>query len=166
MITRELSRTLATLLSELIDGAPEPGAYILNRGDAGLLRSLDRLSAADASESSGGGATIAAHVDHVRYGLSLMNRWSAGENPFQDADWGAAWRTGAVSDDSWRRLREDLAREAHQWLGAVGNPREANEVELNGVVASVAHLAYHLGALRQIDRTVGGPREGEAPAAG
>jgi hypothetical protein len=30
-------------------------------------------------------------------------------------------------------------------------------LELNGVIASVAHLAYHLGAIRQIDRTIRGP---------
>jgi hypothetical protein len=34
------------------------------------------------------GATIAAHAQHVRYGLSLMNRWAAhGGNPFADAMW-------------------------------------------------------------------------------
>jgi hypothetical protein len=31
-------------------------------------------------------------------------------------------------------------------------------MELNGVVASVAHLAYHLGAIRQIDRSIQGPK--------
>jgi hypothetical protein len=31
-------------------------------------------------------------------------------------------------------------------------------VELNGVIASIAHLAYHLGAMRQIDRNIQGPK--------
>jgi hypothetical protein len=31
-------------------------------------------------------------------------------------------------------------------------------MELNGVIASVAHLAYHLGAIRQIDRSIQGPK--------
>ena len=55
---------------------------VLNGGDTGLLRSLDHLSAAAASAPSAGGPSIAAHVEHLRYGLSLMNRWAAGENPF------------------------------------------------------------------------------------
>ena len=55
-----------------------------------LLRSLDKISAADASRSVNDGATIAAHAQHVRYGLSLMNRWAAGESPFADADWTAS----------------------------------------------------------------------------
>jgi hypothetical protein len=31
-------------------------------------------------------------------------------------------------------------------------------LELNGVIASIAHLAYHLGAMRQIDRSIQGPK--------
>jgi hypothetical protein len=39
-------------------------------------------------------------------------------------------------------------------------PREVNGVELSGMIGSIAHLAYHLGAIRQIDREIRGPREG------
>ena len=39
-----------------------------------------------ASQTSHGGASIAAHVAHLTYGLSLMNRWAGGEaNPFATA---------------------------------------------------------------------------------
>jgi hypothetical protein len=161
MNTEPISGALTTLLGELVDGPPGKFAYMLNQGDAGLLRSLDRLPADAASRSVPGGASIAAHVEHLRYGLSLMNRWTAGENPFQGADWGAAWRTGAVSEPEWARLRAALADEAHRWLGALRVPREVDEVELSGVIGSIAHLAYHLGAIRQIDRTARGPAEGE-----
>lgn len=69
----ELSQVLTKLLAELVDGArDQAAAFILNSGDAGLLRSLHKLSAADASCSVNDGATIAAHAQHVRYGLSLM----------------------------------------------------------------------------------------------
>ncbi len=159
MNTRELTATLATLLGELVDGAPAAEAYILNREDAGLLRSLDRLSAADASAAVQGGASIAAHVDHLRYGLSLMNRWNDGDNPFDTADWSASWRKTSVSDSEWQQLRTGLADEAHRWLEAVRTPREVSLVELNGIVGSIAHFAYHLGAIRQINRAARGPAE-------
>ncbi len=164
MDTSELAGTLRTLFSELVDGAPEGMAYMLNQGDAGLLRSLDRLSAEAASASSQGGATIAGHVEHLRYGLSLMNRWAGGEeNPFADADWSAAWHTTRVSEEEWARLRAALRDEAHRWLTVLGTPREAGRIELNGMVSSIAHLAYHLGAIRQIDRSTRGPTAEEAP---
>jgi hypothetical protein len=157
MNTRDLGSTLPTLFAELIDGAPQSEAYMLNRGDAGLLRSLDKLSATAASAPTPHGSTIAAHVDHLRYGLSLMNRWSAGENPFDDADWTASWRRTRVSAAQWKQLRDELASEAHRWLEALNNPREINQTDLNSVVGSVAHLAYHVGAIRQIDLSARGP---------
>lgn len=158
MNTQDIASSLSRLFSELVDGARADFNYMLNRGDAGLLGSLDRLSATDASRSSEGGATIAAHVEHLRYGLSLMNRWAGGEeDPWSGADWRAAWRTTAVTDEQWRSLRESLAAECRQWLDALGEPREVTKPELRGVIGSIAHLAYHLGAIRQIDRATRGP---------
>jgi hypothetical protein len=161
MNTRDLTEALATLFGELVDGPGMTAAYMLNRGDSGLLASLDKLTAADASAAVPGGASVAAHVDHVRYGLSLMNRWSAGENPFTDADWTTSWRRTSVSDGQWQELRAGLRDEAHRWLNALRTPRDVTQLELNGIVGSVAHLAYHLGAIRQINRTARGPAEQE-----
>jgi hypothetical protein len=162
MHTREPTGPLASLFSELVNGAGEGGAaFILNSGDAGLLRSLDRITAEDASRSIDGGATIAAHVTHVQYGLSLMNRWAReGGNPFADATWDAAWKVTAVDAHAWDEVRANLAREARAWLEILRTPREVEGVELTGLVASIAHLAYHLGAIRQIDKQTRGPREG------
>jgi hypothetical protein len=133
---------------------------MLNGGDAGLLRSLDRLSAAAASRPApAGGASIAAHVDHLCYGLGLMLRWSAGEpDPWTGADWAASWRRTSVTDDEWRALRDRLSGLARQWQIALATPREMSPLELNGVIASIPHLAYHLGAIRQIDRGIQGPK--------
>ena len=157
-----LADTLATLFAELVDGAGAPPSYMLNSGDAGLLRSLDRLSAAEASAVPPGGASVAAHADHVRFGLSLMNRWAAGEaDPFTDADWAASWRRTAVSDSEWGRLRAALGDEAHRWRATLGTPRAADAPALANMVGSLAHLAYHLGAVRQIARTARGPAEDE-----
>jgi hypothetical protein len=157
-----MNRALARLFSELVDGANRGGdAFILNSGDVGLLRSLDRLTAADASRSVNDGATIAAHAQHLRYGLSLMNQWArTGGNPFANARWDEAWRTTAVDDPTWNDIRNGLAHETHEWLAVLNSRREVEDVELTGMIASIAHLAYHLGAIRQIDKNVRGPKEG------
>ena len=42
--------------------------------------------------------------------------------------------------------------------------RDVRAVELTGLVASIVHLAYHLGAMWQIARETRGPREGTFPA--
>jgi hypothetical protein len=119
---------------------------------------LDKLSADAASESTHGGATIAAHVDHLRYGLSLLNRWTGGENPWDDADWTQSWRISNVSEAEWKKLRADLGSEVRRWLTALREPRDMDQIEINGAIASVVHLAYHLGAIRQIARGARGPK--------
>ena len=162
MRTTDISAVLAGLMAELVTGADRGGgAFILNSGDAGLLMSLEKLSAVDASRSVNDGATIAAHAQHLRYGISLMNRWAAeGGNPFADATWEAAWKLSRVDDAQWREIRDGLRREALRWIETLQAPREVNAVELSGMIGSVAHLAYHLGAIRQIAKSARGPKEG------
>ena len=165
MQTSDVAPALTRLFSELIEGTDVtgagPGGFVLNTGDVGLLRSLDKLSAADASRSANDGATIAAHAQHLRYGLSLMNRWAAeGGNPFADAIWDEAWKTTAVDDGEWTAIRNGLRQETHRWLQALGSPRTVNEIEFTGIMSSIAHLAYHFGAIRQINKDARGPREG------
>ena len=157
MKTNPLSR----LFAELTEGAAKGGeAFILNGGDAGLVKSLDGLSAADASNNANGGATVAAHAQHVRYGLSLMNRWAReGGDPFQDAKWDEAWKVSKVNDAEWTEIRAGLKSEVNRWRQILDSGK-ANDLEQTGLVSSVAHLAYHLGAIRQISKSARGPREG------
>lgn len=154
---------LAGIFAELTEGAATTGGFVLNAGDRGLLSSLDRLDAEDASTASDGGATIAAHAAHLAYGLSLMNRWATeGGNPFAGARWDEAWRITSVDEPEWARIRSSLRDEATRWKAQLARPREVIAIELNGMIGSVAHLAYHLGAIRQLARAARGPREGAA----
>src|SRR4051794_2574179 len=118
MHTGDASAALARVFAELIDGTTGESAFVLNRGDIGLLQALDTLSAANASGAVNGGATIAAHAEHLRYGLSLMNRWAVdGGDPFSDAAWDAAWRIAVVDETAWAAIRSGLRLEADRWLG-------------------------------------------------
>jgi len=161
--TRDITASLTTLFGELVNGASREGGYMLNPGDEGLLRSLDKVTADEASAKTPTGSSIAAHTDHVRYGLSLMNRWAGGDDKaFENADWGASWRKTTVTDGEWQQLRNNLRGEAIRWLEEMRTPRDVNETDLNGVLGSVGHAAYHLGAIRQINQNARGPRDGQA----
>lgn len=158
----KLLTVLPGLFAELVEGATsDKGAFVLNSGDPGILRSLDNLPATEASQSSNNGATIAAHAQHVRYGLSLMNRWAMeGGDPFTGANWGEAWKVSEVDDGQWQEIRDGLLHETQRWLEALREPRSTSSLALNGMVGSIAHLAYHLGAIRQIAKNARGPKEG------
>jgi hypothetical protein len=150
-------RALCQLLTELFDGPPGSEAYVLNPGDPGLLRQLDAIDARTAStRPMPGKTTIAAHVDHVHYGLTLLNRWAAGEeNPWAGADWNASWQRDTVDAEQWRMLRDQLRRETETWQSAAAKRTAWDDITAAGALASAAHTAYHLGAIRQILAAMG-----------
>jgi hypothetical protein len=152
-----MQRSVALLLGELLDGPTTAAAFILNPDDPGLMRSIDRLSADAASRPGPTGSSIAAHIDHLRYGFELLNRWAQGENPFADANYAASWRRQTVTDAEWSDLRQRLRVETIHWREAVQRHREIDHVGLMGVLSSAVHLAYHIGAIRQIDPGARGP---------
>ena len=157
----DLLQSLQVVFDELTYGSAPDNGWVLNPKDPGLLQSLDQLSSEQASAMPGnGGASIAAHVDHLRYGLELLNRWNRGEDPFATADFVASWKRTTVSNREWSERRAALAREIEAWRKALNNPRDIEDATTqNGIVGSVAHLAYHLGAIRQIDRAARGPAD-------
>ena len=145
-------RAVSKLLTEIFDGPPGTEAYILNPGDLGLLGQLEKISAATASQQAiPGKPSIAAHVDHVHFGMSLLTRWISGEeNPWATADWTGAWKRITVKDEQWRTLRDNLRKESDTWRKAVVNRTQWDDITAAGALSTIAHTAYHLGAIRQI----------------
>ncbi|HKB02041.1 MAG TPA: hypothetical protein VKD90_07465 [Gemmataceae bacterium] len=145
-------RALSNMLTELFDGPPGQEAYVLNPGDPGLCRQLDAIDAAAASQRPmPGKTTIAAHVDHLLFGLALLNRWAAGDaNAWAGADWNASWQRTTVTDDQWRTLRDGLRQEAEKWRKVVAGRTSWDDMAAAAALSTAAHTAYHFGAIRQI----------------
>ena len=143
---------LRSLLHELIEGPSEHAAWILDHGGDGLLAVLASLSSSEASRKpSPTRSSIAAHTGHVVYCLQLLNRWADGEpNPFATADWGAAWKVERVDEGEWSEMIQTLRTAAEKWMSALEQPRDWDEMALTGTLASAAHIAYHLGAIKQV----------------
>ena len=154
-----LREVLLGLFRELVDGPPADVAFIINPGDRGIIRSLAQLSAAEASIRPAGRSSVAAHVHHVTYGLELMNRWAAGDdNAFADATYSKSWERQQVTEDEWRELIRRFEPQARAWMAAIERRAAWDFVSLSGAISSLAHLAYHLGAIRQLLAAASGPR--------
>jgi hypothetical protein len=145
-------RALSKMLTELFEGPPGSEAYVLNPGDPGLLRQLDGIDASVASKRPmAGKTTIASHVDHLQFGLALLNRWAAGEaNPWAGADWNGSWQRSSVTEDEWRALRAGLRREADTWRQVVASRTSWDDLAASAALSTAAHTAYHFGAIRQL----------------
>ena len=154
----DITSALIDLWNEVLHGSSAESGYLLNPGDRGLLESLGRLPAGMASEQPGGRSSVAAHVDHLRYGLELLNRAAQGENPWSGADYAASWTRQHVDEGQWQALQDALAVEAREWLKALKQPRSWDTRTMTEAFASVAHLAYHFGAIRQLAQSASGPR--------
>ena len=145
-------RALSNMLTEIFEGPPGSEAYVLNPGDPGLLRQLDSIDESAASQRPmPGKTTIAAHADHIHFGLAILNRWAAGEaNPWAGADWNGSWQRTTVTDEQWRTLRDGLREEAAKWRKVVATRTNWDDLGAAAGLSTAAHTAYHLGAIRQI----------------
>ena len=135
--------------------ATSGGATLVLDDDAGWAHSLAKLSAEAASRPiAPGGTTIAAQTAHAAYYLERFEAIIA--NRHERADWPGSFQPATVDEAAWARQRERLFRVAER-VGSLmrGNPNWRPE-HLRGALANLTHLAYHLGAVRQMLRVVRG----------
>jgi hypothetical protein len=155
-------RAVLPILSEAFAGPADPRSthFVNNLPDCGVFGTLDGLTAEQASTPmQAGGATAAAQAEHLRFRLDVSVRWMRGER--EKADWARSWDVTRVDDGAWTELRAQLRRTYDAFVAMVHQqPMDAGMLE--GLVATVAHTAYHLGALRQIARHAPGRAEAAA----
>lgn len=160
-------RAVMPILAEAYAGPADPRSthFLNNEPDCGVFGTLDRLSAAEASTPPAPGRpTVAAHAGHLRFSLDVSTNWLRG-TPVK-ADWPSSWAVHTVDEAEWLRLREGLRDEYAQFLERIDARPEVDEELLAGIVGTVAHAAYHLGALRQagLAASTSIPRAGAAHA--
>jgi hypothetical protein len=134
---------LVAALDEGFDG-PVNNACYLDTG-AGLNDALAALSAEEASQNWGGNS-VAAHAHHVLFGLDAFAKAISGAG---SSDWNESWRVKEVDAASWTKLRADLDAGRARLRSAIEASANKGDAEMAGAVSAVAHVAYHVGAIRQ-----------------
>lgn len=96
------------VLSEAFEGPQETWSYFTDSGrDGGLFGTLERLDAEVASRVLGR-TTIAAHVNHVTFGLHASARWIEGDRTTHK--WDESWSVSSVDGEEWVRAKEAAHR--------------------------------------------------------
>ncbi|HET7658564.1 MAG TPA: hypothetical protein VFK37_09745, partial [Bacillales bacterium] len=109
-----LQSALKDVLQEAFDGTKTNGScFVSSQPDTGIFGTLDGLSAERASTPVNG-VTMAAHADHTRYYLWVINEMFAGKSP--EKDWEESWKIGEVDEPRWREIRAHLKEEYERTL--------------------------------------------------
>jgi hypothetical protein len=147
-ITAVIRQQLA-VLREAFEGPPQRWSYFTDHGpDAGLFRTLAALNSEDASRGGEAGRrTIAAHVYHVNFAMSASAAWIRGDRT--PRNWQESWRVSTVDKTAWRRLLDDLRVGYEDLCHAIESHGASTEEAAGGVIGAIAHVAFHLGAIRQ-----------------
>ena len=145
------------ILKEAVEGGtPGQGTSFLDgtsadgTGNHGLLATLATLTAAQASDPTVLGLSVAAHAAHMAFHLEVGVRWAEGERgPF---DWKGSFGSGQVTPEAWNLLQARVKAAYEALLAVVERPipDEPPEDTAGGLAGAAAHVAYHLGAVRQL----------------
>jgi hypothetical protein len=141
--------SIAYLLRETFEGSPlgQPSAY-LDRG-VGMFKTLDNLTAEEASLDVSG-TTAAAHTEHAKFYLDRLCEFINGRT--ERVNWEDSWLIEAVSPNEWDALRASVKNSYENSLRCIAGVDGWNEQQVGMAIGLVAHTSYHLGAIRQITK--------------
>ncbi|MFA1822403.1 hypothetical protein ACDX78_19950 [Virgibacillus oceani] len=153
-MSETLRNSVKSMVKETFEGPPVPvkGTWFTTvEPNSGIFGVIEKVTYDEASMSVHG-TTLAAHTDHVRYHMWGTNEiLETGKQP--EMDWGKSWGLHSVDEQQWNRIQEGLRNEYLMLLESI-DAIEGNELLANVVIPSLAHSAYHLGAIRQMLKVV------------
>ncbi|HEX7001986.1 MAG TPA: DinB family protein [Trueperaceae bacterium] len=155
-VEEQLTSLFLDRYRELLEGMPDSDPTWVTSGgrEGGVYGTLGDLTAEEASRVVAG-TTIAAHAEHLRWAIDMVNAYFAGKEP--PSDWSESWLVKRVDETAWVALNQAIRRAGDTLLAALPVHHSWHEgFAVNGALASYGHAAYHLGALRQLKKVVRG----------
>lgn len=135
------------LLRETFEGArPGEGTQYLDH-TSGIRNTLGPLTAEQASRRNGHHPSIAAHVRHMIFHLRVSHEWIMGDH--SKRDWKGSFEPQSVTPEEWARLQHEFEAAREEFLRVMRSLPPEKLVAEGAGMGSIAHLAYHLGAIRQ-----------------
>jgi hypothetical protein len=138
---------LLSVLREAVEGQSGTWTYFIDkRPDAALLGALRTISADEASRVWGD-TSIAAHTHHAAFAMAASA--AAIEGDETAVDWKESWRVTTVDVEAWKELIGRVGREYQRLRRALEARAGSSDAAFGEAVGAIAHVAYHLGAIRQ-----------------
>lgn len=137
---------LLAVLIESFDGPQQSGYYTDEGPEGGLLGTLNKLNAKQASQSIGG-TSIASHAYHTTFGLEASTALIGGDNT--PRNWPDSWRVNTVDETTWKKMLDEMLTRYEELNKAIESNASSSIETFGGAIGAIAHVAYHLGAIRQ-----------------
>jgi hypothetical protein len=157
--------TLIDQYRETFEGEVQPNWCWITDGrrETAVLGLIDGLTPEQAFATppgrKPGARSIAAHVAHLRFALDLLLERMHGKDP--PADWARSFELHATTPEAWTTLKREVRRAYDGVLAVLQQARgtkvgDMPPIHVVGLAATIAHNAYHLGAIQQMARAVRG----------
>lgn len=139
---------MQSLLRETFDGGlPGEGTAYLDHA-SGIHPTLKPITAAQASQRHGAHPSIAAHVRHMNFHLRVSYEWVQGDH--SKRDWKGSFEPQTVTETEWQALQREIEASRIEFLRVMKALPPDRFVAEGAGLGAIAHLAYHLGAIRQL----------------
>ena len=151
MDEKSFLESAAYLLRETFEGSPEgqPSAF-LDRG-VGFFNTLENLTAEQASRDLND-TTIAAQTEHAKFYLDRLCEFIGGRT--ERVNWEDSWLIETVNDAEWDALRTSVNKSYESALKCLAGTTDWETRKIGMAMGLIAHSAYHLGAIRQLAKSV------------
>lgn len=137
---------LVAVLREGFEGAAQWSYFTDHGAGSGLLGTVAKLSAEETSEPRGG-SSIVAHAYHTSFALQASAAWIRGDRSRRN--WQESWSVTTLDAEGWKQLQEELRKRYEDLRRAIEEEAATSLEAFGGATGAVAHVAYHLGAIRQ-----------------
>jgi hypothetical protein len=153
---QEFLKQMVDLLRETFEGGlPGQGTQYLDH-NSGIRTTLDSLTAEEASRRLDGHPSVAAHARHMGFHLRVTGEWILGDH--SKRDWVGSFEPQTVNEAEWARVKQDLETARMELIRVLASLPPERFAEEGGAAGAITHLAYHLGAIRQLLHRTRGER--------
>jgi hypothetical protein len=143
---------METLLAELFEGPRNPNQtwVVSQQSDSGILGTLRGIHADQAKiVPEGLKHSIAEHVAHLHFAIDQASMKLRGDTPAGDLK--SSWNAGDFDECAWQHMQRALRESELRLRVDVHDRQDFEHFEATcGLIATVAHAAYHLACIRQL----------------
>jgi hypothetical protein len=145
---------LGVLRETFEGGAPGQGTAFLDgtnpdgSANHGLFATLEQLTAQQASVPTALHSSIASQAAHTAFHMEATLKYVRGDRSIND--WASSFEPRVVNDAEWIKLRQRVKKAYDDIIELASSTTEMSDDTAGGMAATLAHAAYHLGAIRQI----------------